>query len=70
MNVTPYEKTYVCVSKSLKATEDLNRIVDILKRLDHPVSCKELGELAYGDAYKRPKADDEINAGLYGKIEF
>lgn len=57
MNVTPYEKTYVCVSKSLKATEDLDRIVDILKQLDHPVSCKELGELVYGDAYKRAKAE-------------
>jgi hypothetical protein len=59
MNVTPYEKTYVCVDKSLKATEDLNRIVDILKRLDHPVSCKELGELAYGEAYKRPKVEKD-----------
>ena len=67
MNVTPYEKTYVCVNKSLKATEDLNRIVDILKRLDHPVSCKELGELAYGDAYKRPKIEN--NHWAYDQIK-
>lgn len=53
MNATKYEATYAIANDAIQATSEVEKIVAIIKGLDRAVTCKELGELAYGDAYKR-----------------
>lgn len=53
MNATKYEATYVIANDAIRATSEVEKIVTIIKGLDRAVTCKELGELVYGDAYKR-----------------
>lgn len=51
MIANTYEKTYVCVRKSEKATEKLDDVVAFLRRADHPMTCKEIGIAVFGEKY-------------------
>ena len=53
MNATKYEATYSIAQSALSATEEVEKIVAQLRAADRPMTCKELGELIYGEEYKR-----------------
>lgn len=53
MNATKYDLTYACAEYAFRATRDLDKIVNALKQLNEPKTCKELGMLIYGEEYKR-----------------
>ena len=59
MNATKYEATYRIAKYAMNATSEVEKIVATLKDIGRAVTCKELGELVYGDAYKRvPMSED------------
>ena len=47
-----YEKTYCCVSDSLKATRHLDKVVEFLQSMARPVTCQEIGLFVWGSGYK------------------
>lgn len=53
MEATKYEMTYMIAKCAKDATSEVEKVVNTLKGIDRPISCKELGELIYGDEYKR-----------------
>ena len=53
MEATKYEMTYKIAKYAKNATSEVEKVVNTLKGIDRPISCKELGELLYGDEYKR-----------------
>lgn len=53
MEATKYEMTYRIAKYAKYATSEVEKVVNTLKDVDRPISCKELGELIYGDEYKR-----------------
>lgn len=55
MNASKYEMIYVIANDAIKATSEIEKIVKVLREQDRPLTCKQLGELVYGDAYKRTK---------------
>jgi hypothetical protein len=55
MNASKYELTYAIATSAINATSEIEKIVEILRKQDKPLTCKQLGELVYGDAYKRTK---------------
>ena len=64
MNATKYEATYAIAQSAMSATEEVEKIVAKLKATGRPMTCKELGELIYGEEYKRTPV------GSYRKLGF
>lgn len=59
MEANIYEKTYESVVEALRATNEVNKVVEFLREATKPVSCKEIGEAIYGEEYKRIRAEYE-----------
>lgn len=55
MNASKYEMLYTIATSAISATSEIEKIVEVLRKQDKPLTCKQLGELVYGDAYKRTK---------------
>lgn len=70
MNATKYEATYAIANDALRATSEVEKIVAIIKGLDRAVTCKELGELVYGDAYKRVFQPDYFDVGKGHEVSY
>jgi hypothetical protein len=58
MEATKYEMTYMIAKCAKNATSEVEKVVNTLKGVDRPISCKELGELIYGEEYKRVPIND------------
>lgn len=54
MELTKYEKTYVCAHKAKYATEYLQSVVDFLQNMDRPATCEEIGKFVFGSSYTGP----------------
>lgn len=58
MEASKYELTYVCADYAIRATQNVNKVVSILRDASAPMTCKEIGTALWGDAYKRfPKEE-------------
>lgn len=58
MEASKYELTYVCADYAIKATQNVNKVVRILRDASTPMTCKEIGTALWGDAYKRFPAEE------------
>lgn len=53
MEASKYELTYACARYAIEATQNVNEVVRILRDASAPMTCKEIGTIMWGDAYKR-----------------
>lgn len=70
MTTNIYEETYSCVCYSKEVSRYVTEVAEFLQKQDKPLSCKEIGELLYGDRYvknNRVKNSTQINASKLGQ---
>lgn len=59
MTFNKYEGMYLVTHNAVESTSEITKVAHTLQGLGVAVTCKELGELLYGDAYKRLPCDND-----------
>jgi hypothetical protein len=69
MNATKYEATYCIANSAISATSEVEKVIAKLKEAGHPITCKELGFMVYGDEYKRLPTPtwNEVSKGIISR---
>ena len=60
MEVSMYEKTYTCVNVAKRATEYVDKVVELLKKASAPLTCQEIGTTLWGDKYAFSNTGDRF----------
>ena len=72
MEATKYEAIYNIAQSAIIATSEVEKIVAKLKEAGRAVTCKELGQMVYGNEYERTPVPhwDNVSKGLITRDEF